>query len=272
MTMFDAESDEGRISNPDVLDAMYELAEDDNPQSRERFYDSFINSMLLVPAKTVTAHSQDLRWQLDASGSTVEILLLEDEDGYVLMPVFTDEDALLMWAEDGSTYTAIPTEALCKMFMRHVGDAMLLNPAGPVSGTVTRREIEILSSGMQPRINHQRTVTDAQVRDDDEVLVRAARYVSPALMEGLADALTDHPEFTDCLLFEVMSPGQDIKLVAGIRFDPVIPQDQQHCMLEAFLDSVEGIVHNVRTVEFLIIDDDGLQSLRAITDPFYSRN
>ncbi|MBP5699888.1 MAG: SseB family protein [Methanobrevibacter sp.] len=87
-----------RIENPELKEIMKTAPENMSEEQLESFVDSFIEATFIIPAE-LNSDSEALEGKTDEEIALdedidLEIMKLEDEDGEVLFPIYTDDDEL----------------------------------------------------------------------------------------------------------------------------------------------------------------------------------
>ena len=87
-----------RIENPELKEIMKTAPENMSEEQLESFVDSFIEATFIIPAE-LNSDAEALEGKTDEEIALdeeidLEIMRLEDEDGNVLFPIYTDDDEL----------------------------------------------------------------------------------------------------------------------------------------------------------------------------------
>ena len=87
-----------RIENPELKEIMKTAPENMSEEQLESFVDSFIEATFIIPAE-LNSDAEALEGKTDEEIALdedidLEIMKLEDEDGEVLFPIYTDDDEL----------------------------------------------------------------------------------------------------------------------------------------------------------------------------------
>ena len=87
-----------RIENPELKEIMKTAPENMSEEQLESFVDSFIEATFIIPAE-LNSDVEALEGKTDEEIALdeeidLEIMRLEDEDGNVLFPIYTDDDEL----------------------------------------------------------------------------------------------------------------------------------------------------------------------------------
>ena len=120
-----------RIENPELKEIMKTAPEDMTEEQLEAFVDAFMEATFIIPAE-LNSDSEALEGKTDEEIALdeeidLEIMKLEDEDGEILFPIYTDDDELekLASEEDTDIYgLVIQAEDLAQDEF----DAVIVNP------------------------------------------------------------------------------------------------------------------------------------------------
>ena len=87
-----------RIENPELKEIMKTAPENMSEEQLESFVDSFIEATFIIPAE-LNSDAEALEGKTDEEIALdeeidLEIMRLEDKDGNVLFPIYTDDDEL----------------------------------------------------------------------------------------------------------------------------------------------------------------------------------
>ena len=127
-----------RIENPELKEIMKTAPEDMTEEQLEAFVDAFMEATFIIPAE-LNSDSEALEGKTDEEIALdeeidLEIMKLEDEDGEVLFPIYTDDDELenLAAEEDTNIYgLVIQAEDLAQFLHEIVDDefdSVIVNP------------------------------------------------------------------------------------------------------------------------------------------------
>src|SRR4051812_24792927 len=133
------------VQNPELLDAVSVVAHDDNPETRRALYNALLNSTLLAPTRDEPGNEAASGWTTAQQDAGIPLVTLRNPQGQIAVPVFTDEGALNAWRPEGGPYIGFRGRDFFKIAQQNNTEAILLNPAGPAGGEITRREITALA-------------------------------------------------------------------------------------------------------------------------------
>ncbi|HEY3330602.1 MAG TPA: SseB family protein [Capsulimonadaceae bacterium] len=123
------------LYDPELEAALNAVVEDDNRENREAVYRILLRT------------SFSLKDTGSGSGTSVAMLV---EDGHRLIVACSDPNALRKWDKSATDILVAPPKLFFDLVLSSDADGVVLNPAGPVGGRITRREIEYLSRGEIP--------------------------------------------------------------------------------------------------------------------------
>lgn len=227
-------------SKPDahLLEAIANAARMDSPKSRQRFYRKLLNARLLVPialplAQPLTPPSP----QRPPFNGTHPITRITSDLTEVVL-CFTHTDALRAWSPSAHAITA---EA--RALFRYALDAgeleVALNPAGPTSVELWRKELSALADGEIPPPS------------DPELLAKRSYFLIEQLesapdekeLERLRSDLAEYPEITEAYLIEVVHERHGRMRAVAAVFSPNTNSEQRRDVL---LDLIDPSVHPQR--------------------------
>lgn len=127
-----------RIENPELKEIMKTAPEDMTEEQLEDFVDAFMEATFIIPAE-LNSDSEALEGKTDEEIALdeeidLEIMKLEDEDGEILFPIYTDDDELekLAAEEDADIYGLVIQAEDLALFLHEIVDdefdAVIVNP------------------------------------------------------------------------------------------------------------------------------------------------
>ena len=85
-----------------------------------------------------------------AEGDTQSLMLTKNEAGEIVLPVFSDPNALHRWEQNPHSMLVLTADKLFELAVANDFDELLINPAGPAGGKLTRLEYRCLAQGILP--------------------------------------------------------------------------------------------------------------------------
>jgi hypothetical protein len=140
-----ARSDEP--SNPELVQAMRNVALNDNRVTRGALYEALLRSVLLVPVATRPGSPG---WKALSQDTTMQFIVTRGHDGQTKLLVFSDSQALQRWKRSGSGFIGLEARTLFSLALQNGFDAVIVNVSGPTGGEITRGELEVLAQGLFP--------------------------------------------------------------------------------------------------------------------------
>lgn len=198
-------------NNPELVQAMHEIASHDDPDNRKRLYEALLSPMLWVPVPEVPrelvagAQVTEAPIQLQITGIT-------DRNGIPITPAFTDPEALRNW-DPNTPHLAIKARELFRFVMESNIQAIIINPYDPIrkmirpGGRVTRDEIDLLAKGVIPSHAGPRGVQFRLKANDKIAISRPARPPSEAIEELLRSKAKSFPSVAELYVFQMATQG-----------------------------------------------------------------
>src|SRR6266849_1366314 len=162
-------TDQPQFDNSALLAAMLAVAHNDTQENRRVLYESMLKTWFLVPTQDTqppdTPGFHDIQEDLSRTFS-----FEHDPSGMVVLPAFTDEEALRNWNKD-ILWIALQGAAFFRSVVGTEVEDIVINPYeidDPASkmirpgGRVTRWEFELLAQSRLPQPN-----TESSDEDDE---------------------------------------------------------------------------------------------------------
>ena len=102
-----------------------------------------------------------LEQPVSKKGDPLQCVMLEDA-GQVVLPAFTDVEALRLLEPARAHWTQVETRVICRLALEGAFDRVVLNPAGPVGLELSGAEIQSIAEGLIPTGQRQ-VVVDREV-------------------------------------------------------------------------------------------------------------
>ncbi len=124
-------SEQGAIENPDLERAMNEVAKNDTPQARESLYRAILASTLIVAGGVSGGSSFVDGTGVASAGTSINFRTLEHPPGNVILPAFTNLDALISFAGSEIEWAGLSAQALFQSILPGNIAEVRLNPFRP---------------------------------------------------------------------------------------------------------------------------------------------
>ena len=213
----------GTPKNSALEHAMHEIAKNDNAKTRETLYKSILASTFILEGNVSGGTEVDGKVIADVS-TRVAFKTIEHPAGNVILPVFTDVDALASFAGTNSQWIALGAQALFQSIAPGDIAEVRVNPfrAGePVKrpgGVITRKEFMALAQGLLPEPMISSNATPLKVAAGQKLLIGKPAKQPPAeLLSKLTSYFEEIPELRGAYLFQ-MARQNVTSTVVGLHF------------------------------------------------------
>ena len=135
--------------NPALVQAMHEVATNDNPDTRKNLYEALLASMLLIPVPELPP-GVGPGMQTLQSGVQLQLVRLIDANKNPISVAFTDTDALKNW-DPNTPFIGLKSVDLFRALFGTDVQELAINPFDPIrkmirpGGRVKRGELELLA-------------------------------------------------------------------------------------------------------------------------------
>lgn len=249
------------LVNAELLEDMRALAEEDTPPRRAKLYESLRRARLILPMAERESAPPGLQEE-------VNLLIERDEQGAKLLPAFTDLAALRAWNGACPQQAAIAGESLLELALDHEFAALLINPAGPVGGGLTRAEIQMLLEGLTP-LEWSEDGTTVQLGVDGEVAVGAPQGESPGWLAPARAAIEARDEIATAYLFDLHARQGAPRRVVGLELRSPLGEEQRAALIGGLFDEMSPLMPLESFVDFVILDSaELLEAVRRAVPAF----
>lgn len=241
------------IHNEPLERAMDEVARNDTPQTRQSLYRAILASTLIVAGS------------LSGPDNTqVAFNTLEHPPGHVVLPAFTDREALISFAGAEIPWVAIGAQALFQSIAPGNITEVRVNPFRPgqallkPGGVITRTEFAALAQGLVPQSMVAANVAELQVAAGQQVTVDKCSDEPPAeLLEKLADHFRQIPELRGAYLFELANGAQKSRVI-GLQFNTAPDPQSMDRVMRGVGDLLRGELPADRSLDFMPLNSQPL--------------
>jgi|GEM_PF-3280045 len=243
-------------SNDGLLNAIVALASNQTPQTYQQYHSELLTSELYMAE--------------DPEASPRPILLV-DNDGGVIMPVFTDIARLKKTFPDATGYSAIPMQKLCQLVMSNDIHSININPEHGPGSFLQRKEIEALATGKSPEVPDlgQSGYSEPNLIEYGDPTIPTEDEVRT--MTGKASLLLqESPHIVAAYLILLGSGNNDSKLTITLEFDEHTTQQQKTDFTRSFVPELEAQIGRRMPAKWL--EGDKLRAVKKRVTPFYTRN
>jgi hypothetical protein len=218
--------------NSDLEKIMREMSVRPDMKVRRVLYLQLLKCTLLVPTPSPLGASTQ-----GAPLKSLQLVTQPGTEGGIVWLVFTSRTALRQWRpgfEDA--YVAMRGDQLFSLAVQNRVEEILVNPAGPIGGKITRMELEMLAEGTLPQEGGGKTHT---VRAREQTPIRIGTPAQP-LKQDLVDHLRQHlksrPDVLAGYVAAMVIGEGKAHLILGIQF-AAIPD---HKEVKPLMDAIGG--------------------------------
>jgi hypothetical protein len=252
------------LENRELVAAIRSVAERDDAGTRERFYASLLESTLLLPTDPEAdgdARTDGLRLFTTPPG----------DDGSWKLLAFTDTEAATAWRRNGVTLTSRPAKELFAFAVASPTSGIVLNPAGPAGGELTRREFTTLAEGSIPTSGSE-AVEELTLEAGAPVVVRAPeRRPGEAFLGVLRMALEEARRVRSAWLADVAFGSGELHPAVGVAIDGEPSDEELRQAFDAVMTRLQPLLGHGRYLDFVVIDEVWRPLFQAAGPPVYDR-
>lgn len=243
------------IPNEDLLKAITAVAANPTPQTKRRMYEAILNSQLLMANESETDPAP---------------ILLETEDGQVVLPVFSDIERLRKVFPDAKRAGAMPARQLCALALQYDIDIININPAHGPGGDLERYELEALA---EERIPDTSSAAGRKLGDPAFVPMGSSKLPTEKVMEALTtkaqSMLMAEASVREAYLILMKSEAGDSRLTVAVLFDSIAKDDRKSAFSQQLVHTLEKVAD--RPIGIVWLDTENLKMIQARQEPIYKR-
>lgn len=232
--------------NPALERAMRDVARQDDAKTRKSLYKAILASTFIVRGSASGGTELSKGDWIADSNTRVAFKTIEHPPGTIVLPVFTDVEALTSWAGSEVEWIALRAQDLFQSIVPGKINEVRVNPFRPEQaisrpgGIITRNEFVALAQGLLPQSNIS-NVAQMKVAASQKLLIgRPANEPSTEVLKALADHFQKIPELEGAYLFQ-MANRNVTSTVIGLHF--VAEPNAQH--MEQIMGGIGHVVQGV---------------------------
>lgn len=250
--------------NQELLSAIRSVAERDDAKSRQRFYTALLGCTLLLPTDEEPAGGGQ------ADGVRLFTTPPADDGSWKLL-AFTDDQAARAWRPDGARLTSMPARELFALAIASPTSAIVLNPAGPAGGELTRREFATLAEGSIPAGDPD-AIEELTLEAGAQVVVAAPeRPPGEAFLAVLRMALEDSALVRSAWLADVAFEAGELHPAVGVVVEGEPGEEELRALFDTVMTRVQPLLGHGRYLDFVVIDEVWGGLFEAAGPPVYER-
>ncbi len=259
-----------------LIDAMRRVALVDDPDTRKILYKTILKSRFFVPVPgrvDIKNLGNNNRVQFE-KGDQIQLITGVDPHGRPAILVFTDRDELLKWRPSGSQFVILESQSLFRLAVHNEYQAIIVNPAGPIGGMLSRAEFEMLAEGSIPiGLVDERIMTFHSPSSKSLRPGPLSKLPAEDFIRALMSECRNIGAINRVYLFEASSKGGNNRLVIAIQLGETLDGSQVDSLVKQLVDVVQSNSNIPRYFDVMILgDDDYSQSVIKQADVIYSRS
>jgi hypothetical protein len=247
----------GSPRNPALNRAMDTVAKSDNQETREALYKIILASTFILP-RNGSGDAQIKPGNRTADNNTrVAFHTVEHPPGHIVLPVFTDVDALVAWSGAEVQWIGLPARTLFESILPTQIDEVRINPfckeqaPSRTGGIVTRNEFVALAQGLLPQSRISDNAMEMKLTSGQQVLIgKPANQLPAELLGRLIEHLRQIPELRSAYLFQMANQRMS-STVVGLHF-AVQPSPQRMAqVMQGIAEIVRGAIPSGASIDFM---------------------
>lgn len=238
--------------NDELLNAIVVLASKETPHTLKKYYKALLKSKLLLAAD---------------SESLPDPILFVDNDGGIILPMFTDFKRLHTAVPDVQRYSHTPLPELCRIALSRGIFKISINPENGPGTYLSHHEIEVLAMGQIP------DTSDISAWDDNPNFIPMGDPKLPTedelntITDYAASLLKRQSNVLAGYLILMKSSDDESTLTIAIEFNEQATETQKMEFTRKFVPALEKRVQ--RHMRAIWLEGEQLESVRSRVKPFY---
>ena len=245
--------------NAALEQAMRELAQIDNAQTRESLYKAFLASTLIFHGSVSGGTKESDGKRIADDNTQVSFKTIEHPPGTILLPVFTDVETLTSWTGSETAWVALPARRLFQSIAAGNIKEVRVNPFRPgqkvsrPGGILTRAEFTALAQGLLPQSMNTNT-TQMNLAPGQKLLVGPPATDLPREVVGaLAGYFRRFPQLRGAYLFGMVNQGVANNVI-GLQLDPDANEQTMDMIMRDIGDVLERQLPRGVFIDFMELE------------------
>lgn len=247
----------GSPENPKLELAMRELARNDNATTRESLYRAILASTFIMQGD-VSGGNEVRNGKIIADSNTrVAFRTLEHPPGNVVLPVFTNVEALASWAGSEVQWIALGAQELFQSIAPGKVTEVRVNPFRPEQtisrpgGIITRNEFLALAQGLLPGLMISNNTAELKVAAGQKVSIGKPANAPPnQFLMKLTGYFQEISELRGAYLFQ-MTNQNVTSCVIGLHFASELEAQRMRQIMQSVGDIARGEIPAGMSVDFM---------------------
>lgn len=259
--------------NGRLLNAIGEIVQSDNAETRAGLYAALLDSMLYLISMPGEGEEEIGTGEVTLQeGQQLSLATIRDPNGNTFLPAFTDLERLSRSLPDKARYVRLPTPAVCRMFMQSAGEGIVINPSQAPTGVITRGEAQALANNTAPTFDE-----NGQVRVEMPQQMKIAigkPDVPPAesFVQAIQAEAAKQPIVREVHLFRAAIEDQPPRLMIGLLVDDGLTPEQMHPSFDAIGKAAYEARGDTEAFDMMPLNEGMIEAIRPIEGVVYSRD
>lgn len=255
--------------NSELEHAMNEIARSDNAKTREALYKSILASTFVFQGRVSGGTEVSGGKRVADESTQVRFKTFEQPPGNVILPVFTNVDALTSFEAAQVQWVALPAQELFQSIAASNIAEVRVNPfrvGQPIKrpgGIITRSEFMALAQGLLPEPRISNNTAPLKVAAGQKLLIGKPAKQPPAeLLSKLTNYFQQIPELRGAYLFQ-MANQKVASTAIGLHFADEPPAQRMQQIMRGVGDVMRGEIPSGMSIDFMPLKTGGfLDSVR----------
>jgi hypothetical protein len=255
--------------NPALVQAMHDVAVQDNPDNRKHLYSALLRSMLIIPVPEALAGSKP-GFNTAAGNVELQMITIQDKESRRVTPVFSDVVALRNW-DANAPYVGLKAQDFFKVLVATDVQAIVVNPFDPIrkmvrpGGRITRTEFDALAQGNIPASTNP--AVELKLRAGQQVAIGVpAKKPRAEVLESLIATANSMPEVKELYLFQLAAQAGgewSSHTVIGVNLGGTVSEDQKKQIVQTLGRSVQWKLGRGESLDFTVISNNSEQVTKS---------
>lgn len=222
--------------------------------------DDFMDRELLVPTPDT---GRELGVGVLEHDEEMALVVVRDDEGRIVLPAFTSEDALNRWSPEGSYYIGLKAKVLVELLAKSEWDRMVVDGADATAFAITRSDARRLAG-----------VTRRWIPEGSSMRIGHAAKPPPGeLVEALVRACERERLVLEAYLyqFQVVDMDERPYLTVGLRLRPSADVTDTERVSRSIANQIVPARWGYEFIDIHFLDGDLLDMVQANGPPFFSR-
>lgn len=243
-------------TNERLLKAIAALAAEGMSKAGRPFYAALLESTLLLA---------------EEPNASRPILLAGNNEGEIILPVFTDIERLKRVFADAERISAMPMREICRMALKNDIEQININPEHGPGGYLDRDEMAALANDSMPDTSDAR---ERELGQGGLVPFGSPKLPGPDVIENLLDAARNlfrkQPSVEEAYLILTRQGDDDSVLTIGLLFGSQVLTEDKSTFSQQFIPTLEAAIG--RRLHTIWLTEQDLAAIRQNVEPFYTRS